>query len=78
MNFSSIRSGRDGNSITVCREPGPPYLVHIPPIASIIVAAPDHIQLVQESGHAMPGPPHGSVGQRVPGVAVWVIAVCLL
>lgn len=76
INFSSVRTERDRN-IIVCKQPGPAHLVHIPPVAGIIVAAPDHIQLVQEGGHAVPGPPHGSVSQCVPGVAVWLIAVRL-
>lgn len=52
--------------------------MHVPPIASVIVAAPDHIQLVQEGGHAVPGAPHRPISQRAPGVAAWVIAVGLL
>lgn len=58
--------------------PGPPaHLVHIPPVASIIVAASDHKQLVEEGSHAMPGTSHRPVSQSMPRVASWVVAVRL-
>lgn len=56
---------------------GPAHLVHIPSVASIIVAASNHKQLVEEGSHAMPGPSHRPVSQSMPRVASWVIAVCL-
>lgn len=56
---------------------GSAHLVHIPSVASIIVAASNHKQLVQEGSHAMPGPSHRPISQSMPRVAFWVIAVCL-
>lgn len=56
---------------------GPAHLVHIPPVASIIVAASNHKQLVEESSHAMPGTSHRPVSQSMPCVAFWVVAVRL-
>lgn len=56
---------------------GPAHLVHIPPVASIIVAASNHKQLVEEGSHAMPGTSHRPISQSMPRVASWVVAVCL-
>lgn len=56
----------------------PAHLVHISPVASIIVAASNHKQLVEEGSHAMPGTSHRPVSQSLPGIAFWVVAVCLL
>ena len=56
---------------------GPAHLVHIPPVASIIVAASNHKQLVEEGSHAVPGPSNRPVSQSMPCVASWVVAMRL-
>lgn len=54
------------------------HLVNVPPVAGVVVAAPDDVELSQQRGHAVPGPSHWAVCQHIPAVRPGVIALQLL
>lgn len=54
------------------------HLVNVPPVARVVVASPDDVELSQHRSHAVPRPPHWAICQHVPAVCPGVIALQLL